>query len=114
MATLRVDGYAGFAGTGTFTTTTPINITGSRLIVTADVEVSASLKLGLVNAETKQPIKGFGLDDCAAVTGDVTNQQLMFPSTLKALLGQSVLVQIRITGGRSVVYTVGFATPGVH
>ena len=40
--------------------------------------------------------------------------ELKFPSTLKALMGQNVLVQIALTGGHSVVYTVGFATPGVH
>ena len=106
-----MDGYAGFAGTGTFTTTTPVNVTGSRLTLTADVGVSASLQLGLVNAESKQPIKGFDVDDCKPVTTNTTNHPLVFPSTLGALLGQSVLVQIRIQGGMGTVYTVGFLDP---
>ena len=83
-------------------------MTGSRLTLTADVGVSASVQLGLVNAESKQPIKGFGVDDCKAVTTDMTNQPLSFPSTLAGLLGQSVLVQVRIQGGKATVYTVGF------
>ena len=79
-------------------------MTGSRLTLTADVGVSASVQLGLVNAESKQPIKGFGVDDCKAVTTDMTNQPLSFPSTLGALLGQSVLVQIRIQGRQTDIH----------
>ena len=118
LATLRRDGFASMSGSGELQTE-PLKFTGEYFYVNAACRGSLYVE---IQDAAGNPIKGFTKDDCIAVTGDKTAQQVKWTSnqTLTSLKNQTIRVKFYATDcdlyafwvsqfqdGRSYGYTAG-------
>jgi hypothetical protein len=104
LATMRPDGFASMAGSGTVRTVA-LKCTGPTLVVTADVlEDGGSVRVGLAGASSK----GLKPSDAVPVTGSTTDHAVAFAAgkTLAGLVGQDVVLELVLD--RAAVFTVGF------
>ena len=93
LATLRADGYAGVRGTGDASSTL-LNVTGSKLTITADILAhGGSVKIAIAGAADQPSV---------AVTANVTKHVVL--SGLK--VGSRIAVKMTLTD--AMVYTLGF------
>jgi len=101
LATLRKDGFAGFSGTGTFTTRN-VTVTAEGLFISADVMRGGSVAVGVVGHS------GLTLDDAIPLTADATDKTVSFKGggSLKGLIGTEVTLNIKLM--MATIYTVGF------
>ena len=102
LATVRADGFASVAGTGTVRTR-PLRCTGPTLVVTADVLGGGSVRVGVANA------KGLAPADSTSVTSNTTDHAVEFTSraTLAPLVGTEIVLELVLD--RAAVFTVGFS-----
>ncbi len=108
LATLRTDGFAGLAGSGTLSTL-EVLCTGKTLVVTADLGQieGAMLRLGAANVSGLMPIdNSFPLSTPGAA---VTDAEVKFNDgkDFSDLVGKKVALQLEMS--HATVYTVGFA-----
>ena len=102
LATVRADGFASVAGTGTVRTR-PLRCTGPTLVVTADVLGGGSVRVGVANA------KGLAPADSTPVGSNTTDHAVEFTSraTLAPLVGTEIVLELVLD--RAAVFTVGFS-----
>jgi len=101
LATLRRDGFASLdapKGGGTLTTR-PVSFSGRHLFVNA-APGKGSLRAEVIDANGKV-LKGFGRDQCKAITGDSTMQKVewMGDKDLSSLANQPVKFRFVLTEG---------------
>ena len=104
LATMRPDGFASMAGSGTIRTVA-LKCTGPTLVITADVlEDGGSVRVGLAGASSK----GLKPSDAVPVTSSTTDHAVAFAAgkTLAGLVGQDVVLELVLD--RAAVFTVGF------
>ena len=105
LATVRPDGFASMAGSGTIVTRL-VRCTGPTLVVNVDVlGAGGSVRVGVAGSVAP----GLSPSDAIPVTSDVTDHAVVFSSghaTLANLVGKDI--QLEIVLDRAAVYTVGF------
>jgi hypothetical protein len=116
MATLRPDGFVSLtAGEGPGElVTAAFKLPHTRMLVNATIEPGGWVRAGLITMEEGEPVPGFGLDDCAPLTGDSTTHEVQWrmPEAGQAAdpSGKWVLLQLRAQ--RASVYSIAIARPG--
>jgi hypothetical protein len=93
LARLRADGFAGYRPDGPregVLITQPMKVTGAPLLVSADA-AGGRIRASVVDAE------GFGLDQCIAVTGNVTDAAVGWQGReLASLAGRTVRLKFEL------------------
>jgi hypothetical protein len=99
---MRPDGFVSETGTGTVRTRA-LRCTGPTLLISADVSLGGSVRVGVANA------KGLAPSDATPVTRSTTDHPVAFAqrATLAALVGTDVVLELVLE--RAAVFTVGFA-----
>jgi hypothetical protein len=100
-ATLRPDGFVGVTGNGTVRTR-PLRCTGAKLLITADVALLGSVRVGVAGA------KGLAPSDAVPVTADTSDHVVSFSTkeTLAGLVGTDVTLELELD--QAAVFIVGF------
>jgi hypothetical protein len=107
VATLPRDRYVGWQGGASSGTllTKPLSFSGKELILNLDAG-HGNARVALLTADQK-PIPGFGLEDCAPITGDGFEHPVKWQGgDLSSLAGQAVRVQFSLR--QSSLYTWQF------
>ena len=108
LATLRLDGFASVAGSFDVghVTTKPFVLQGDRLAVNAKAD-HGRLRIALLDID-EQPLPGFGLDDCVAVTQDGVDLPVRWGLDGRRVLpDQPVRLQFELTNARLYSYWCG-------
>ncbi len=102
LAVMRKDGFASLQATGDqrgiwVTDKLTIGRTATALRVNADV--TGSLQVAVLDAETRKPVPGFGLEDSVAFRGDAIDQIIAWKSGagVKELAGKPIRLRIHLT-----------------
>jgi hypothetical protein len=117
LAYLRTDGFAGVAGSGTWSTV-PLGVAGMTLTLTLDVLGApaagsassagggGSVAVGVYAGG--QAVSGMSLADCVAISRNSTNSPVRFKDggNFQHMLGQNVTLRMQIT--TAIVYTIGW------
>ena len=94
LAKLRLDGFVSVDASSPGTLTTKkMTMDGDKLVINADAK-HGSIKVEILDADGK-PIKGFGLADAKAVTGDSVRHTVRWrgKSDLSKLKGKTILLK---------------------
>jgi hypothetical protein len=105
-AELRLDGFVSLDAPSHGTiTTVPLVFSGSHLELNV---VSQTVRVALLD-ESGSALKGFGLQDCDAITGDHTAKTVTWrgKSDLRLLAGKTVRLRVELAGGK--LYAFQFA-----
>ena len=79
LAKLRLDGFVSMDADGEGSIVTgPMEARGQRLHV--NTEAAGSVRAAVLDAETMEPLPGYGSEECAAVHGDRLSAPLTWPS----------------------------------
>ena len=79
LAKLRLDGFVSMDADGEGCIVTgPMEARGQRLHV--NTEAAGSVRAAVLDAETMEPLPGYGSEECAAVGGDRLSAPLTWPS----------------------------------
>lgn len=105
----RVDGFVSldFGLTNGRCITSPIKVSGSKLLLNVDTAVLGSLRLALLE-EDGSPIAGFGEDDCDVLRTNSTRAEVSWKrrQDLRPLAGKTV--KLSLAGSRAKLFSFRF------
>lgn len=107
----RIDGFVS-ADTGNamgWMRTTPVEITGDKLVLNLNTGALGELRVGVIDLQTGRAVAGMSVDDCKPIQGNATNAIVEWTGDgegLSALQGQRV--ELEITSNRTKLYSIRF------